>query len=450
VIKALQDNNVDVISAAQDFNLTYGVNKPIDVTANFIISQDLKLPDLSTITVEKRAILDDEVEFYVEEHYKKFIKDNSAEVRLADENYQIKPNDIITVTTRIFRNDKEVMQKKEELHPKIYIMPEKKENESFYNLFVGHKPGETVEERAKFSESFKNRAIAGKEVVLKHKIEEVNEYVPIPVDKYIDDLGDPQIKTPDDIKAFIRQGVLIELEKNEYSYIIKKFIKKIIDQTEIAISYSDLESAFRNVIKRYPEFNNIPLTDLSFLRDENKLMLPEYNFFLPFINKAINEIHETYIIRHVVRKQNFSITDEDIKDVAKNLLKSEGSETSDEMVVNKVNAIMNDKELYSMVEDVILKEKAIAWLLARVTIVKLSVEETLARREERRNANEKYKQEFLEANKRQKSDEETSKTNDDQKLNMENETSDSPIEKGGEENPPSPQEESTPSNEPEE
>jgi FKBP-type peptidyl-prolyl cis-trans isomerase (trigger factor) len=450
VIKALQDNNVDVTSTAQEFNLSYGINKPIDVTANFKILQDLNLPDLSTITVEKRAILDEVVEFHVEDQFKKYIKFQSAELRPTDENYQIKPNDKIIITTRVFCNDKEVMLKKEKLLPIKLTILEPNEGEDEDQLFIGRKLGETVEQRVKVPESDKNRAIAGKEVVQKYKIEEVLEYVPIPVDKYIDDMGDPQIKTPDDLKAFIREGVLIELEKDELYNRIYELIKKIAEHTEIAIRNSELESTFLNIVKNNRKFGIKPPTDLSFIYDENKLMLPENILFLPYRNQAIYEIQETYIARHVARKQNFPITDEDVKDFVIKFLKSQGSEINDEIVDSQLNLIKNNKNSYNLMEDAILRDKAIAWLLDHVNIVELSPEETLARSDEMRNASEKYKQKLLEAINKKKSDEETSKANNDQKLNMENETSDSPIEKDGEENPPSPQEESTPSNEKEE
>ncbi|MDR2405435.1 MAG: hypothetical protein LBE27_03595 [Deltaproteobacteria bacterium] len=384
ISQLLVDNKISSLSAAQNLKIDFAIDKPLEISADFEILQQITLPDLSQITIDKPAILSSQLEGLVEAGFNDYVRANCGVFKQAEPDYQIQLNDEVTYVAKLFLRDKEVMQKKKDTEPKKYRLQESKKYKQVNELFLGHKVGDVVEEQKDIESSNPNRAIAGKRVTYKFTILEISKYEAITIEQYLDDLGDPILKTVDDIKNVLRKNLLPDFESLVEAEMRTELLAKLSKALDLKISKLVLEARFMSLIKNTPFYEQLRGKKLDFLHDPAIMSREPYVVLRPTLDRATMDIHESTIISHVVDLEKLTITKDDLREFLKLTLQANGYDYSDAAVERSLKIVTKDSGFMSNANDVIYKSKGYQWLFERVHINELTEEETEKKYEELR------------------------------------------------------------------
>jgi trigger factor len=376
VEKALKDNNIAILSPLRNPKLTYGKEQPINFSAEFDSQASFELPDLSQIRLEVPSILEELVSQDADLAFENYLEAHSAVYKMAPPEHVIAENDRVSFEEAIFHNGKEVKRKKSEQRPHVYTVKKMGDYDIYHDSLLGHKVGDVVEVKHKMPANYKNRAIAGKEVSVRFKIISVLEYTRIPVETYVNELGDQDIKTPEDLRRQFINGIRTKLEDRVDKDKRDMLIDKIAENGEVPIPgpflqtfYAQImaacdisESNVRNLMGAFMSEGELPPDIPKFVRDMKKL--------------GLRRAREHQIMQKVISDQGLEVTDGEVDEYLRKIIIKQYPKADEDKIDALRTHTLANPESKEQAQNNILWEKAYQWLLDRVQVVVLSDDET--------------------------------------------------------------------------
>jgi FKBP-type peptidyl-prolyl cis-trans isomerase (trigger factor) len=337
--------------------------------------------------VEEPYLPDSIVEEEVEKSFDYYVKYHSGILQQGTPDHEIGINDEVTFVERIFYNGKEVFRKRAEATEQKFVINNYPEYEDWNNIFIGHKLNEEYDVKFTMPASDSNRTIAGKEVTKRIKILALKEYVSIPIETFLDDLGQEDMLTVDLFKEKIRKDTKAKKLLKIQDEVQKNALTKIVNHCDVYISKSMLEKQFMAECKKYG-FDQIE--DLvnnkgfAFLHDDELLSTSPSRTLLQLKQLSIMHIKESSVIGKIIETEKFDITDQDVTDYLKDVIRSQSGQLDEQLLQQHIANIFENPDELKQIKWRISGEKAYAWILSHVNVVHLTEEETLQRIKEER------------------------------------------------------------------
>jgi trigger factor len=368
--------NVKVLSGYKNIQTEYGLGKPLQFSAEIDVVPEVTLPDMSSITVERAAPLPGKIEESVQEAFRKYVELNSAEIKQAPEGYELKVMDRVTLTHKVFVAGNEQKPIRSE-GPVLQVISDGEGGPGFYQFLVGRKVGDVVELAHDVPETDSDKRMAGKRVIQRFTILGAGEFVRLPIETHLEDLGDSEVKTPEDLRRAIRrkaeENMLEETEGQVQSMIIREILRK----TDVPVPKSYLERAFRACLQ---EKSGSPPRDVSFIHDAEKMARPEYRKMRLILQLALREAQRKFILAQVAQDQHIEVGDDDIRRFVRGAARfSEDPDAEAAQVEKTLADVKADQQQHELLLDKLLQRKVFDWLEENVNIVQLTEEETLRR-----------------------------------------------------------------------
>ncbi|MDR2199922.1 MAG: hypothetical protein LBR53_10810 [Deltaproteobacteria bacterium] len=388
--RELDKSRDNVTSSVLPVSLDFAEGKDLEFTGKFEVMRYPELPDFSALVYKRLAVLDEEVEKEVENLYAKFVETECAVRQRAGADHEIDENDIVSYRDKIIYKGKEVLRKKgEDVHKEVPIA---KLSDAYKSSFLGRRLGEEFEITTVISEKYKNRAVAGKEVLLRLTIIEVDSVVKMEPEVFLKQFGENGYSTVEEFKEFYRQAIRDYKYNFNETNVREKILNELGSGDNLSIPSGMLERHFFELAAAYKRTEFEKFQSLSEMEADVAFCEAHRRIIEKLKILARRLIGKRTFINQVKERHNIAVTAEDITQNLEMDVRESYPQATDEMV--KASVAQNlalwkkNPEYLSRYQEKILAAKVAYWLSRQVTIEQLTQEETrvLIREEEERQA----------------------------------------------------------------
>ncbi|MDR2422406.1 MAG: trigger factor [Deltaproteobacteria bacterium] len=258
IYAGIHDHELEPISFPAIESLSIVEGEPIACVASFDLYPTFDLPDLSDISLFKRAVSvsDEEIENVLED-----LRQRQATILTVEEDRPATNGDIVEIGFQIYHNDKPVQVKKDEKATFTFTLGEERK---FYPEVVaavaGMKKGEVKDVTVRMPPYSPMKNIAGKFVIFKITLNAVRvKELPALDDEFAKDTGFPDVVDLQSLKAFIVKEVTDNKEEDSLQELHVRLLGKIIERVDVEVPESlllaearaSVENFKKNVSMRY-------------------------------------------------------------------------------------------------------------------------------------------------------------------------------------------------------
>ncbi len=196
---------------------------------------------------------------------------------------------------------------------------------------IGLKKADVKEFQLKFPENYHQKALAGKLVDFKIKVNAVFELeLPKLDDDFAKNLGG--FKTIKEIEDKIMAQITLQKEAEEKQRVEEEMLDKIIEQT----TFGDIPDLLvdTETKKMVAELeNNLNYQGLNFQDYLSHLKKNKEDLLLDFVPQAIKRVKSALVVREMAKKENIQVSDEEVKDEIKKTIQAyEGNQEAEKQL----------------------------------------------------------------------------------------------------------------------
>lgn len=264
---------------------------------------EIKFGEYKNVEVEKEeyVVSDEDIETEIGKYLAEFSTIETKEGALED-------GDIACVEYKVFEGDKEVESKDKEY---VHIGKEYDKYKLSKDL-VGVKNGEEKEITKTFAEDALPKVIAGKTFTIKAKVTEI-KYEKKP--ELTDDLAkqiDKNVASAEEFKNKLKENMTSYADDLTKNKVYQKVMDKILESFEGVVPQSmlnaELKSYFDNVLQRVGGDEKRALAMLKLDGFDSKEA-----YLDSMKDKAEKSIKELLVMHEIVKKENFEVSEDDMK-----------------------------------------------------------------------------------------------------------------------------------------
>ena len=235
VTQALRDRHIDAIDRPQVEIQELERGRPARFTARVSVMPDIRLPDLSTLQVERpQTSVDDEmVEARLAE-----LRERLAEVEPVDR--EVRLGDIVVADLRVLVDGAEVPSESRtasevEVREGV-IIPE------LLAALPGHHTGEVASAQVTLPDNHSNLELRGKQARVEMTIQGVKaKRVPELTDEVAEQLSGGEHKTPDALRRAVHEDLVTQMARLDELAFEQKTLKAVVEASQVEVPRSLVE-----------------------------------------------------------------------------------------------------------------------------------------------------------------------------------------------------------------
>lgn len=240
------------------------------------------------------------------------LRDRFADYSSKDDS-KIVDNDQVIIQVEAFDEDNQIVKELSNDNHKIEV---NKNNlyEEFYDNLIGLKQGDEKKFSKTYPMDFNNKMLAGKKVLFKIKIKEVQEKkLPELDDKFAKDVGD--YKNLDELKKVIEEQMKGILEHHLEHRLEKSILEKIVGHSKFEIPKKLIDDRSTSLLNQFQQ-------NLSQQGHDFKKMIEQKVINLDKIKQEVNEqavkdLKEYLLIMKIIELENIKVEENEIDDFIK-------------------------------------------------------------------------------------------------------------------------------------
>ena len=181
----------------------------------------------------------------------------------------------------------------------------------FEEQMIGMKVNETRDLNLTFPENYQAEDLAGQDVVFKVTVKKLSVKKEAELnDDFVEGLGVPEIKTVEDLKAYINEGLQQQHDQTYNSQKENAIFGQIIDNSEVEVSDEEIEEALNKHIERI----QIELAGQGMQLEQYLQMMgtDQDNLRKQLEPSAKQQAIFEAIIDEIVRQENIEISEEEL------------------------------------------------------------------------------------------------------------------------------------------
>ena len=350
-VKALDDNQIITVGSPEIDIVKLAAGEPVIYKAKINLLPSVKIGDYSQIKIKGKIlnIKDEQVKKVLSDLQKMHATESlvKREAKLGDK---------LEIDFNTFVDNIPIDNGKQEKFP--LIIGEKTFIPGFEEQLIGLKEGETKEFQLKFPDNYHQKSVAGKLVDFKVKVNAVYQLdLPELNDEFATRLG--AFKDFNDFKEKIKENITKEEEEKESRRIEDEILDKVIAQS----LFDDIPDILINseAKKMIEELeHNITHQGIQFDDYLNHLKKTRDELLLDFTEPAIKRVKSALLIRELVRKENITVSDQEIdQEIEKTIQMYGGNKDAEKQ--------LKEPEYKNYLQNILTARKAVE--LLRSTIV---------------------------------------------------------------------------------
>ena len=315
-IKAVKEKDIKPVGQPQLEILKLAPNNPLEFRITVSILPSIELPDYKEIAAEtkRKEIKLDPQE--VEETLRQLQK---SRAKFSVKESPCQKGDWVNIEMDIEPdNDKEKIDLS---NPKVkdsFILGQGRILPEIEKKIEGMKRGETKNFSFTYPKDYYQRNLAGKKVKAHLKLISVQKVTfPEITDEFAKSLG--KFENLDKLKESIREGIIIEKNRQESQRIQQEILSKVAEKVNIEIPEILIKSEEERMLKQLKDdvSSQLKIKFEDYLKQINKTQDELMASFLPVVKKRIKEF---LVLKEIGKKEKIEIKDKEVDDEINRIL----------------------------------------------------------------------------------------------------------------------------------
>ncbi|MBQ7266312.1 MAG: trigger factor [Firmicutes bacterium] len=349
---AVKENALDVVSRPEIDVTKIDEKDGVEFVAVVTVKPEVKLGDY--VGLEYTFVDTEPTDEEVESEIKRELEKNSRIITITDRPIQV--GDIATIDFKGFIDGEafaggEATDYDIEIGSHSFI-------DTFEDQLVGHEVGDDVEVNVTFPEEYGQKELAGKPAKFEVEIKDIKfKELPELTEEFVQD--STEFESIEDYKNDIRGKLIVTKQQQAEDTKISEILDALVDNCEMDVPDVMIENDVETKIsdfERNIKQQGLTLDQyLSFMGQDIEAMKAAYR---PMSTK---QVKARLALEAVASKENFEVTEDDIKEETEKIAKAYG------MDAEKLSAVLRDEDKENMTKDIqvqkaldYVKEKAVS------------------------------------------------------------------------------------------